>query len=112
MYEERRWRTYRVLDDSYYADGPHSLTKSITLKEGKNINYQIHHHRSETWTFVLGEGIFVLDGQKQKVKAGDTVVIPVKHWHAIKALTELTFIEVQSGNPLIEEDIERTEWNW
>lgn len=112
MYEERRWGTYRVLDDSYYADGHHSLTKSITLKEGKNISYQIHHHRSETWTFVQGEGIFVLDGQEQKVKAGDTVVIPVEHWHAIKALNELTFIEVQSGNPLIEEDIERTEWKW
>lgn len=112
MYEERRWGTYRVLDDSYYADGRHSLTKSITLKEGKNISYQIHHHRSETWTFVQGEGIFVLDDQEQRVKAGDTVVIPVEHWHAIKALTELTFIEVQSGNPLIEEDIERMEWIW
>lgn len=112
MYEERRWGTYRVLDDSYYADGRHSLTKSITLKEGKSISYQIHHHRSETWTFVQGEGIFVLDAQEQRVKAGDTVVIPVEHWHAIKALTELTFIEVQIGNPLIEEDIERTEWKW
>ncbi len=112
MYEERRWGTYRVLDDCYYADGRHSLTKSITLKEGKNISYQIHHHRSETWTFVQGEGIFVLDGKEQKVKAGDTVVIPVEHWHAIKALTELTFIEVQCGNPLIEEDIRRSEWFW
>lgn len=112
MYEERRWGTYRVLDDSYYAGGHHSLTKSITLKAGKNISYQLHHHRSEVWTFVEGEGIFVLDGKEQKVKAGDTVVIPVEHWHAIKALTELTFIEVQSGNPLIEEDIERKEWNW
>lgn len=112
MYEERRWGTYRVLDDSYYADGRHSLTKSITLKAGKNISYQIHHHRSEVWTFVEGEGIFVLDGKELKVKAGDTVVIPVEHWHAIKALTELTFIEVQSGNPLIEEDIERKDWNW
>lgn len=112
MYEERRWGTYRVLDDSYYADGRHALTKSITLKEGKNISYQIHHHRSETWTFVEGEGIFVLDGYEQRVKAGDTVIIPVEHWHSIKALTELTFIEVQSGNPLVEEDIERKEWKW
>ena len=112
MYEERRWGTYRVLDDSYYADGRHALTKSITLKEGKNISYQIHHHRSETWTFVEGEGIFVLDGHEQRVKAGDTVVIPVEHWHAIKALTELTFIEVQSGNPLVEVDIERMEWSF
>ena len=112
MYEERRWGTYRVLDDTIYADGNHALTKSITLKAGKNISYQIHHHRAETWTFVQGEGIFVLDGIEQHVMAGDTVHIPVRHYHAIKALTELTFIEVQCGNPLIEEDIERFEWEW
>lgn len=112
MYEERRWGTYRVLDDTTYSDGSHSLTKSITLKPGKHISYQIHHHRAETWTFVQGEGLFVLNGVEQYVKAGDTVHIPVEHFHAIKALTELTFIEVQCGNPLIEEDIERFEWVW
>lgn len=112
MYEERRWGSYRVLDDTVYADGNHALTKSITLKAGKNISYQIHHHRLETWTFIQGEGIFVLDGVEQRVKAGDTVHIPVDHYHAIKALTELTFIEVQCGNPLVEEDIEQIEWEW
>jgi len=112
MYEERRWGTYRVLDDTKYPDGNHSLTKSITLNAGKNISYQIHHHRSEAWTFVQGKGIFVLDGVEKRVKAGDTVNIPIEHFHAIKALTELTIIEVQNGNPLVEEDIERFEWNW
>jgi mannose-1-phosphate guanylyltransferase len=112
MYEERRWGTYKVLDDTVYPDGHHALTKSITLKKGKNISYQIHRHRSETWTFTQGEGIFVLDGVEHKVKAGETVFVPVGHYHAIKALTELTFIEVQCGDPLIEEDIERFEWNW
>lgn len=112
MYEERRWGTYKVLDDTIYADGNHALTKSITLRPGKNISYQIHHHRAETWTFTQGEGIFVLDGVEQHVKAGDTVHIPVEHYHALKALTELTFIEVQCGNPLIEEDIERFKYDW
>lgn len=112
MFEERRWGTYRVLDDTRYADGSHSLTKSITLHPGKYISYQIHHHRTEVWTFVEGEGIFVLDGTTRRVKAGDTVIIPVEHYHSIKALTELTFIEVQMGNPLIEEDIERFYWDW
>lgn len=112
MYEERRWGTYRVLDDTIYPDGNHALTKSITLKPGKNISYQIHHHRAETWTFTQGEGIFVMNGVEQRVKAGETVHIPVEHYHAIKAITELTFIEVQCGNPLIEEDIERFEWKW
>ena len=112
MFEERRWGTYRVLDDARYADGSHSLTKSITLHPGKFISYQIHHHRTEVWTFVEGEGLFVLDGEVRRVKAGDTVIIPVEHFHCIKALTELTFIEVQMGNPLIEEDIERFDWDW
>ena len=112
MFEERRWGTYRVLDDARYADGSHSLTKSITLHPGKHISYQIHHHRTEVWTFVEGEGLFVLDGEVRRVQAGDTVIIPVEHYHSIKALTELTFIEVQMGNPLIEEDIERFDWDW
>ena len=112
MYEERRWGSYRVIDDTTYADGRHSLTKSLTINAGKNISYQVHRHRSEAWTIVEGEGIFVLDGVERKVGPGETVVIPVNHYHALKALTTLTFIEVQTGNPLVEEDIERSEWKW
>ena len=112
MYEERRWGSYRVIDDTTYADGRHSLTKSITINAGKNISYQVHSHRSEAWTIVEGEGLLVLDGEERKIAAGDIVSIPVGHWHALKALTTLTFIEVQTGNPLIEEDIERADWTW
>ena len=54
----------------------------------------------------------MLDGHEQIVKVGDTVVIPIGHCHAIKAITPLTFIEVQSGSTLIEEDIERFYWDW
>ena len=48
----------------------------------------------------------MLNGVEQRVTAGDTVIIPAEHYHAIKALSKLTFIEVQSGNRLVEEDIE------
>ena len=112
MYEERRWGTYRVLDNAEYEDGTRSLTKTIHLNAGKNISYQLHHHRSEVWTFVEGEGIFVLDSERKDVKRGDVMNIPVGHLHAIKATTDLTFIEVQIGNPLVEEDIERFEFEW
>lgn len=112
MYEERRWGTYQVLENSTYADGHQSLTKVVKLKPGKNISYQRHHHRSEVWTFVEGEGVFVLDGVERHVKVGDTLVIPIGHCHAIKAITHLTFIEVQSGCPLVEEDVERFDWEW
>ena len=112
MYEERRWGTYRVLDNAKYEDGTRSLTKTIHLNAGKHISYQLHRHRSEMWTCVDGEGIFVLDGECRHVKRGDVMNIPLGHHHAIKAITDLTFIEVQIGNPLIEEDIERFEFEW
>lgn len=112
MYEERRWGTYRVLDNAEYEDGTRSLIKTIHLNAGKNISYQLHHHRSEIWTCVEGEGIFVLNGECRNVKRGDVMNIPIEHYHAIKAITDLTFIEVQIGNPLIEGDIERFEFDW
>lgn len=112
MSEERRWGNYRILDNSVCEDGTHSLVKTIHLSAGKHISYQVHHHRSEIWTCIDGEGLFVLNGNVKDVKRGDVMDIPSGHRHAIKALTDLTFIEVQIGNPLIEEDIERFEWNW
>jgi len=112
MYEERRWGTYNVLDYTKCVGGKYSLTKSVTLLVGKNISYQLHHNLSKVFTFVEGEGIFVLDGQEKIVKAGDTVIVQKGHWHAIKALTKLFFIEVQYGKVIDGEDIERTEWKW
>ena len=113
MYEERRWGTYRVIDVSTYSDGTQSLTKSLTLKAGKGISYQLHNHRSEVWTIAEGKGEFVLDGERRAVSRGDVLSIPVGHKHCLRATTEdLTFIEVQLGKPLIEEDIERFGWEW
>lgn len=112
MFEERRWGTYKVLSDVAYSDGCRALTKTIVLKAGKNISYQIHHHRDEVWTIVDGEGVFVLDGERRDIRRGDVCVIRREQYHAIRALTDLTFIEVQVGNPLVEEDIERFEYIW
>lgn len=113
MYEERRWGTYKVLDAVTYKDGRESLTKTITLNPGKHISYQVHHHRKEVWTVVEGEGEFVLDGERKAVHPNDVLVIPIDHHHAIKAGPKgLTFIEVQIGSPLIEEDIDRFDYQW
>lgn len=112
MYEEKRWGTYRVIDESTYKDGNHSLTKSITIKAGCSTSYQLHRHRSEVWTFVQGEGKVVLGTEVTRVKAGDTVVAPVGVKHSVLADTDLTLIEVQCGHPLSEEDVERYEWSW
>ena len=112
MYEERRWGAYKVLSDVAYADGSRALTKTITLRAGKNISYQLHHKRDEVWTIVDGEGLFVLNGETRAVSRGDVCVIRKEQLHAIKAITELVFVEVQIGCPLVEEDIERFDWTW
>lgn len=112
MFEERRWGYYRVIDATTYTDGYKSLSKVIHLGKGKHISYQVHHHRSEVWTFVDGEGLFLLDGNITPVRRGMTVIVPCEHYHSIKALTDLTFIEVQSGDMLVEEDIERVDFDW
>lgn len=112
MYEERRWGYYKVVDHTESADGFCSLTKRLVLRPGKSISYQRHKFRAETWTFLEGEGELVLDDVRSKVRAGDTVYIPKGCSHALRAMTTLSFIEVQTGTNLVEEDIERFPFTW
>jgi mannose-1-phosphate guanylyltransferase len=112
MYEERRWGEYKVVDTIEFEDGHKALTKQLVIKAGKNISYQVHRHRDEVWTFIDGEGILVIDGEVRNVKRGDVVNIKKGTKHAVKAVTDLRFIEVQSGDQLVEEDIERFDWQW
>lgn len=112
MYEERRWGEYKVVDSVKFADGYRALTKQLTLRPGCSISYQKHTYRDEVWTFVDGEGEIVLDGELKPVQRGETIIIPKGQWHALRAKTALTFIEVQSGTLLIEEDIERQPYTW
>lgn len=112
MYEERRWGTYRVLDRTSGSDGMQSLTKNLFLRPGCNISYQLHHHRQEVWTFVDGIGRLRLDDEERIVRAGDVIHIQREQKHGLKAITPLTFIEVQIGTDLVEEDIVRLEMNW
>ncbi|MNE98611.1 Mannose-1-phosphate guanylyltransferase RfbM [compost metagenome] len=88
------------------------LTKRIFIEKGKNISYQLHHKRSEIWTFVSGEASIVINEKMHKVKAGDVVRIPEGTKHAILALTDVEFIEVQSGSELVEEDNIRITLDW
>jgi mannose-1-phosphate guanylyltransferase len=112
MYEERRWGEYKIVDTIEFPDGHKALTKQLVVKAGKYISYQIHSYRDETWTFVDGEGVLVIDGETRPVRRGDVVNIKSGMKHAVKAVTDLRFIEVQSGSQLLEEDTERFEWKW
>ena len=112
MYEKRVWGEYVVLDYRIQEDGQNSLTKHLIISPGQHISYQKHAHRSEIWTVVDGIGTLILDGELKKVKRGDLAYITPGMRHAIEADTELHIIEVQIGDELTEEDIERLDWNW
>ncbi|MDI3092386.1 sugar phosphate nucleotidyltransferase [Priestia megaterium] len=112
MYEERRWGWYRVLDYTKLEEGKEVLTKRIGIAAGKNLSYQLHDYRDEVWTIIKGEGEFVLNDELRTIKPGDVIQIQAGDKHAVKALTDLEIIEVQTGSQLIEEDIVRLFMTW
>lgn len=114
MYEKRNWGEYSVLDYCIHEDGNNSLTKHLVINGGQHISYQVHRRRTELWTFSEGKGDLIIDGKVTRVRRGDTAVIPAGTKHAIKALEgcDLHIIEVQLGDTLTEDDIERLDWDW
>jgi mannose-1-phosphate guanylyltransferase len=113
MYERRSWGEYRVLDYKVHKDEKNSLTKELVIAPDQHISYQRHNHRTEVWTFTEGEGDLILDDEVIRVRRGDVAVIKAGMKHAIKAIGgELHIIEVQIGDELVEEDIERIHWDW
>ena len=112
MYERREWGEYKVLDYKKHADRNNSLVKELILMPGQHISYQRHKQRTEVWTFTEGRGELILDDKTQLVSRGDVTVIRAGMKHAIKGITELHIIEVQIGDELTENDIERLEWDW
>lgn len=112
MYEKREWGEYRVLDYRIRDDGQNFLTKHLIITPGRHISYQRHAHRTEMWTIADGTGKLILDGVIKEIGRGDTAYIKPGTKHAIKADTALHIIEVQVGDELTEEDIERLDWDW
>jgi len=112
MYEKRIWGEYKVLDFQSYDNARKCLTKELIIIPDRHISYQRHHRRNEIWTFVKGTGLLVLNGKTTKVQAGDNICIKAGDLHAIKAIEELRIIEIQMGEELTEEDVERFDWNW
>lgn len=91
-FAEKSWGKLQVIDATQ-----NSLTSKITIKKGKRMSYHHHEFREEVWTIVSGEGIVIVDGIKKQVKSGDVIKISIGCNHSIKALTELTIVEVQIG---------------
>ena len=96
---EKSWGTYQVIDVQ-----PESLTVKVSLKAGREMSYHHHEFRDEIWNFVSGKGIIIVDGMKQEVNAGDVIRISSGCNHTVKAITDLSIIEVQVGKSINQSD--------
>jgi len=103
----RPWGYYIVMNPV----GKYFKTKQVVVYPGKRLSKQYHSHRSEHWYFLKGEAVITIDDKDIKAKAGDMVDIPVKAVHRIENCGDeiVEFIEVQKGDYLGEDDIERIE---
>lgn len=103
---ERPWGRWRVLET-----GPSFCVKRIEVEPGHRLSLQYHHHRSEDWVVVAGEGLVECDAERITVNAGDRVRIPLHAQHRLSNTGHalLVVIEVQHGTLLDENDIVRVE---
>jgi mannose-1-phosphate guanylyltransferase len=92
MYIEKSWGTYTVLNSQ-----KNSLTVKIIINAGEKLNYHMHKYRKESWNIISGEGEIIIDGIYQKTRIGDCISIPQNTYHTVRAKTNITIIEVQTG---------------
>ncbi len=102
----RPWGRYDVIDT-----GEGFKVKRITVKPGQRLSYQSHRHRSEFWVVVAGSARVTVEDDGTDLEAGESVLIPVGAKHRVEnpGTEPLVFVEVQSGDYLGEDDIERFE---
>ena len=102
--DERPWGRYRVL-----AEDAGWKVKRIDVHPGARLSYQRHGRRAEHWMVVAGRARVTLDGREVELGAGDAIDIPAGAAHRIQNPGDepLTFVEIQRGDYLGEDDIER-----
>lgn len=112
MCEQRQWGEYRILDLTEKPSEVKSLVKELIINPGKQLSYQRHMHRTEAWTVISGDGEVVLDGVTKPIIAGDMIEVSKGQLHSLRAKTKMKLVEVQLGDILDENDIQRIGNYW
>ncbi len=101
---ERPWGSYTVLEE-----GPGYKIKKITVSPGARISLQSHTKRSEHWVVVSGIATVIKGVEEIEIKTNESTFIPVgvKHRLSNTRAEPLEIIEVQNGEYVGEDDIER-----
>jgi len=102
----RPWGSYFVLNESKGFK-----IKIVDVFPHRRLSLQLHHKRSEHWIIVKGIATVTIENKIYKLKSNQSIYVPAgsKHRVANEQDKQLTFIEVQVGSYLGEDDIERFE---
>lgn len=100
----RPWGYYEIL-----AEGPAFKVKRLMVKPGARLSLQRHQHRAEHWVVVGGEAEVINDDRSLRLTVNQSTYIPQRTHHRLSnpGTEPLYVIEVQSGDYLGEDDIER-----
>jgi mannose-1-phosphate guanylyltransferase/mannose-6-phosphate isomerase len=101
---ERPWGSYTVLEK-----GNGYKIKRIVLKPGAKLSLQRHRRRSEHWVVVSGVAKVTKESETYLVQNNESTYIPINTKHRLENPGEelLQIIEVQNGDYVEEDDIER-----
>jgi len=103
---DRPWGYYLVLhEDAGYK------VKQFVVRPGSRLSLQRHRHRAEHWQVVRGEALVTRGKEIVRLLAGGTIAIPLGALHRVESIgkEDLVVIEVQMGEYVGEDDIERFE---
>jgi mannose-6-phosphate isomerase-like protein (cupin superfamily) len=103
---DRPWGHYLVLhEDAGYK------VKQFVVKPGSRLSLQRHRHRAEHWQVVRGEAVVTRGKEIVRLLPGGSIDIPLGALHRVENVGKetLVVIEVQMGEYLGEDDIERFE---
>ncbi len=102
----RPWGSFTVLQEA-----ERFKVKRLTVKPGGILSLQRHRHRSEHWTVVRGVADVRIGETERQVRANESIYVPAGELHRLANNTDqpLELIEVQCGDYLGEDDIERLE---
>jgi mannose-1-phosphate guanylyltransferase/mannose-6-phosphate isomerase len=103
---ERPWGSYTVLEK-----GDRYKIKRIVIKPHEKLSLQVHRHRSEHWVVISGTAKITRDKEVYYVHPNESTYIPVSTRHRLEnpGKVPLQIIEVQNGDYVEEDDIERFE---
>ena len=106
---QRPWGWFDVI-----GRGPNWVAKRIVVRPGASLSLQRHRHRAEHWAVVRGVAEVWCDGQQMRLPpyASTFVAQGQVHRLANPGDEELELLELQTGDSVREDDIERLSDDW